>query len=339
MSISGAEIAMNKWCFDIPLWSMNQAIKYIAGSRLSNRLAILIYHRVRNDADPLTPYDMKAEQFDWEMRLLHQYFNVLPLGEAVSALESHTLPDRAICITFDDGYADQVEVALPILKKYDHSAAFFIPTGYLNGGCMWNDMVTETIRFYRGRELDLTKLNLGLHKISTVTEKRETIARLLGIIKHFHPDSRKRILDYMKTLIGFDVAKNLMMSAGSIQLLSNAGMEIGCHTKMHPILTSLSDEEADTEIRASKQMLEEIIGKPVRYFAYPNGKPYEDYMPEHVEMVKQAGFEAALSTAKGVSTTESDIFQLPRFTPWDNNHAKFMLRLMSNYTETEPLVV
>lgn len=330
---------MNKLRFDIPLWPMSQVIKYVAGNRLSNRLAILIYHRVRNNTDPLTPYDMKAEQFDWEMRLLRQYFNVLSLDEAVSALENHTLPDRAVCITFDDGYTDQVEVALPILEKYDHPAAFFIPTGYLNGGCMWNDVVTETIRFYRGRELNLTKLNLGLHKVSTVTEKRETIAHLLDIIKHFHPEKRKQVLDCMKMLIGFDVAKNLMMSANSIQLLSNAGMEIGCHSKMHPILTSLSDAEAGAEIRESKQILEEIVDKPVRYFAYPNGKPYEDYMPEHVEIVKQAGFEAALSTAKGVSTTESDIFQLPRFTPWDNNPTKFMLRLMSNYTEIEPLVV
>lgn len=330
---------MNGPSFDIHLWSMSKAIKYIARNRLSDRFAILIYHRVRNETDPLTPYDMKAEQFDWEMRLLRQYFNVLPLSEAIDALNNHTLPERAVCITFDDGYTDQVEVALPILKKYGHPAAFFIPTGYLNSGCMWNDVVTETIRFYYGGELDLAELNLGIHKTSTLDQKREVIARLLVTIKHFHPEKRKEVLDHMRTVIGFDVATDLMMGEDKIRLLSNAGMEIGSHTKMHPILTSLSDDEAANEISESKYILEDIISKPVRYFAYPNGKPYEDYMPEHVEIVREAGFEAALSTAKGVATTESDRFQLPRFTPWDDKPTKFMLRMISNYTETEPLAV
>lgn len=330
---------MNKFHSGIPLWSMNKAINFFSSKRMPDRLSILIYHRVRSDNDPLTPYDMKAEQFEWQMHLLKKYFNVLSLSDALSALKNKTLPERAICITFDDGYTDQVDVALPILKKYGHPAAFFIPTGYLNGGCMWNDLVTETIRFYQGCDLDLTMFSLGVHKTATVVQKRETIARLLATIKHFHPEKREQVLGYMKTIIGFDVATDLMMGADKVRLLSNAGMEIGSHTKMHPILTSLSDDEALEEVSGSKKILEELIKKPVRYFAYPNGKPYEDYMQEHVDICCKAGFEAALSTAKGVATIDSDLFQLPRFTPWDTTPLKFMARLVSNYSEIEPLVV
>jgi len=328
-----------KFPTNIPLWALHHGIRLLADRHLNGRLAVLIYHRVRSDTDPLTPYDMKAEQFDWEMRLLRNYFNVLPLGDALAAMANGTLPERAVSITFDDGYTDQVKVALPILRKYGHHATFFIPTGYLSGGCMWNDLVIETIRYHNGSELDLSALNLAHYSTVSVPDKRETIAHLVMSIKHFHPEKRMHALKYLKTLIGFDVATDLMMGEDMVKLLVDAGMEVGSHTMMHPILTSVTDEEASNEITESKRILEGITGRPVRYFAYPNGKPYEDYMPEHMEIVRQAGFEAAFSTAKGVATSESDICQLPRFTPWDDRADRFLLRLMGNYTETEPLIV
>jgi peptidoglycan/xylan/chitin deacetylase (PgdA/CDA1 family) len=95
-------------------------------------------------------------------------------------------------------------------------------------------------------------------------------------------------------------------------------------------LAKLSDEQAQQEIVEGKKHLETIISKKLRYFAYPNGKLGDDYMESQVRIVKDAGFEAAVSTTWGVSTRNSDRYQLARFTPWDKKPDKFLLRLLLN---------
>jgi hypothetical protein len=96
---------------------------------------------------------------------------------------------------------------------------------------------------------------------------------------------------------------------------------------------------ASAEIRTSKAQLEAITGAPVTLFAYPNGKPGRDYHKEHVDIVRQAGFEAAVSTAAGVANISSDPYQLPRFRPWDKTPGRFLLRLLHNTFRTSALRV
>jgi peptidoglycan/xylan/chitin deacetylase (PgdA/CDA1 family) len=69
----------------------------------------------------------------------------------------------------------------------------------------------------------------------------------------------------------------------------------------------------------------------VRFFAYPNGKPGADYTRRHVEMVRRMGFDAALTTCRGVNTRRTDPYQLLRFTPWDRSRGRFGLRMLSNF--------
>ena len=121
-----------------------------------------------------------------------------------------------------------------------------------------------------------------------------------------------------------------MMRESQVRELRAAGMEIGAHTVTHPILLNTAPDAARREIVESGRRLAEILGEPVRLFAYPNGKPGVDYGPEHVQMVRDAGFAAAVSTGWGVATEGSDRFQLPRFTPWDRTPGRFALRLIRN---------
>ena len=117
-----------------------------AASGGGGRLSILVYHRVLPRSDAMLAGEVEAAAFDWQMALLAEYFQVLPLSEAVHRLHSGTLPARAACVTFDDGYADNHDTALPILQKWRLPATFFIATAYLDGGWMWNDAVTESLR-------------------------------------------------------------------------------------------------------------------------------------------------------------------------------------------------
>lgn len=299
-----------------------------AGSRA--RLSILIYHRVCESPDPIFPHQVTRQTFDQQMRLLSRTFNVIPLPEAILRLQAGTLPARAACITFDDGYADNVEIALPILKRHRLHATFFIATRYLNGGWMFNDIVTESIRQFPGESLDLEPIGLGRHETATVEQKRKAILDIIARIKYLPPDERDGRAAGVRETAGVTLGDSLMMTSGQLRKLFDAGMEIGGHTHSHPILARLGAEEAEQEIRLGKQILESELGHDVRLFAYPNGKPNIDYLPPHVDLVRKAGFLGAVSTSWGGATSPHDIYQLPRFTPWVMGTHRFIPMMLMN---------
>ncbi|HEX9153976.1 MAG TPA: polysaccharide deacetylase family protein, partial [Nitrospira sp.] len=108
------------------------------------------------------------------------------------------------------------------------------------------------------------------------------------------------------------------------------GFETGAHTVTHPILSTLSDEDARREIAHSRSVLESITDKEVRLFAYPNGRWAQDFDLRHRDIARACGFDAAFSTEPGVSRQGADFWQLPRFTPWDRTSSRFALRMLSN---------
>jgi len=135
----------------------------------------------------------------------------------------------------------------------------------------------------------------------------------------------------MRSVIPVNLPNDLMMTSEQVRSMHGAGMEIGGHTVLHPILASTEKSAARTEIANGKEMLEGIIRAPVHFFAYPNGKPERDYLPEHVAMVRELGFEAAVSTAHGAAKPGDDLYQLPRFTPWDRGgQSRFVFRMIQN---------
>jgi len=121
-----------------------------------------------------------------------------------------------------------------------------------------------------------------------------------------------------------------MLTTDQLLALHRQGVEIGGHSCDHPILSHVPVETACADILRGKRILEDITDSPLRLFAYPNGQPGKDFTHEHVNVVKGAGFEAAVTTCWGVAGYGSDLFQLPRFTPWDKTSTKFMLRMALN---------
>lgn len=294
------------------------------------KLSVLIFHRVRPQPDPLVPRALYAQQFDRLLGWVRESFNVLPPDEAIDRLRCGDLPAGALSITFDDGYADNAEIALPILQRHGLSAAFFIATDFLDGGAMWNDAIGIAVRGYGEEVLDLSALDLGVHRLDSPAAKRVAIARLLSRVKYQVRAQREETVDAIREKCGVTTAPELMMRTEQVRALRAAGMTIGGHTCSHPILASIPLLEARREIEDGKAHLEAILGEPVRLFAYPNGKPGKDYTDEHVRLVQRAGFHAAFSTSRGVSGAGADLFQLPRFTPWDRGPHGFVFRLIHN---------
>lgn len=297
---------------------------------LPARLSVLIFHRVLRVSDPLRPMEPCAVEFESRMRWLRENFRVLPLEEAVLALGKGTLPRRALAITFDDGYADNYDVALPILQALGLPATFFIATAYLDGGRMFNDTVIEATRQVRGPRLDLNDLGLGDHPVNDFEQKCATISALLSQIKYLAPAEREAKAASIADRIGAHLPQNLMMSSSQVAGLATAGMYIGGHTARHPILAKCEPGDARREIELGRDRLQEIVGTRVATFAYPNGHPGRDYLRSHVEMVRELGFSVAVSTAWGSAGTEADALQIPRFTPWDRTDWRFGLRMTAN---------
>lgn len=306
-----------------------------AGARA--RLNVLIFHRVLREPDPLFPDEVDAARFDEQLGWIKSWFNVLPLDEASRRLADGSLPARAAALTFDDGYADNHDVALPLLKKHGLPCSFFVATGFLDGGRMWNDTLIESVRLSRRPELDLRGLSdaqggdLGWHPLRDTAERRAALGRIIERVKYLPPESRLACVDAIATRAEVTPPGDLMMSSEQVRGLRRAGMQIGAHTVSHPILATLDARQAADEIARSRDVLEGLLGEKVKLFAYPNGKPGTDYMPAvHPGIVRELGFDAAVSTRWAAARRGEDVFQIPRFTPWDRTRRRFGLRLLRN---------
>jgi len=314
----------------------------MAGSRFSrtgrgNKLLTLIYHRVLSSADNLAPNIPDQRKFDWQMALLSRNFNVLPLCEAVARLATGSLPERAVSITFDDGYADNLDIAVPILQRHGLQATFFIATGYLDGGRMWNDVIIESVRHCEQTSLDLRDVELGTLPTANIDEKKAAIAYLLRTLKYRPVKEREALANSIASRIPMPPPNDLMLRSGQLGEMIAAGMNIGAHTVTHPILAELDDDTAKQEIVDSKARLEGLVDASVNLFAYPNGKPEQDFLPRDANHAKAAGFSAAVTTEYGVATPRTSPYLLPRFTPWDSTPLKFMARLVLTYRKTKEL--
>ncbi len=294
-----------------------------------NRLSILMYHRTLKE--PNEYHTLTCERLlNIHFRILSEQFNVLPLIQATELLYQDALPKNAVAITFDDGYADNATVALPILLKYNLTATFFILPGFFSGGMMFNDRVILALEYLPSGQYELTE---GLDYKFSLFDKKSRLNEIniiLSKIKHLPIEQREAIAVNLFKLLENKPLNNLMLTEDQARLLHRSGMTIGGHTMTHPILTSLSLPEAQQEINDCQNALSELLRSPIKTFAYPNGKPNIDYTEAHIEFLKESGYEIAVSTEKRVATSKSDIFQLPRYGPWQKRSAQFIYQIVQS---------
>lgn len=298
-------------------------------------LLVLIYHRVLAERDPILYGEPTANEFAAQMDTVAATCRVLPLSEAVARLRAGSLPPRAVSITFDDGYANNRELAAPILKSRGIPATIFIATGFVGRGRMWNDTVIEAVRA-AGPRLDLGTLGLGAFELPDAAARIRALESILPALKYLEPTQRLVRAEAVADLAGVAREGAPMMTEKQLRELESFGIELGAHTVTHPILRSVGADEARNEIAASKDALESITGRRIGLFAYPNGRPGRDYDASHVALVKSCGFDAAVSTAWGAAGRQVDTFQIPRMLPWDSSPLKFAARLLRTYREQRP---
>jgi len=317
-----------------------------AGERA--RLAAFLFHRVPERTDPMFPDEPDARRFDEIVQWIASQFHVLDPLEACERLVAGMLPSRAAIITFDDGYRDNVEIALPILERHGLRAAFFIATGYLQGGAMFNDRIFEALRRTERTTIDtgalLDEVAAGssddAHRsscersvqlsIGSAESRRTAAERLIVLVKHRSPSVREQAVERLEAECGVHVRFDPMMRPEQVRELRRRGMTVGGHTRTHPILASLDADAAWEEMHGGREDLRVLLDNEIDLFAYPNGRLGRDFDLTHAAMARRSGYRFAFTTEPGAATHGNDALMLPRFTPWDRTRARFGFRALRN---------
>jgi peptidoglycan/xylan/chitin deacetylase (PgdA/CDA1 family) len=233
---------------------------------------------------------------------LARSFRVLPLAQALDAIEDGKIADNAVVLTFDDGYRDNYDHAFPVLRRLGLPATVFLTTGLVGTrGMLWHDRVIRA--FQR-----TTRLVLGpigdppvVHDLGTAELRRNARLRVIEELKSLHPVEREeRIRDLLERLGDDDgpPPERLLLSWDEVVEMHRHGISFGSHTVTHAILSRISIDEARAELVESRREIERRLGAPCVALAYPNGRP-ADYTPEVQALARDAGYRCALTTVFG----------------------------------------
>lgn len=317
--------------------SLHQVINQIKLIR-APKSAILMYHRIADTAFDPWHLSVSPERFAEHLEIIQQLANPMSLPQLAQALRSRRVPSRAIAVTFDDGYANNLHIAKDILEKYHVPATVFISSGLLdsNREFWWDEL--ERLLLQPG-QLPET-LNLIIHGqqrqwhlgSAVVYSKGEQESdrhinpweskphTRLGFyysvwtaIRELPAEERLTLQDeILKWAGGSPLARPdfRTLTTSEVQELERGGLvEVGAHTVSHPSLPAHSLEVQRQEIQQSKDVLERKLNHPIQSFAYPFG----DLNRNSITAVQESGFEQACSTVQLPVWNGCNSFLLPRF--------------------------
>jgi peptidoglycan/xylan/chitin deacetylase (PgdA/CDA1 family) len=308
-----------------------------------------MYHRVADEVCDPWALCVSPRLFDQQLDVLRRFAPAVPMSTLTTKLTSGKLPRRSIAITFDDGYADNVETARPLLEQHDVPATFYIVSRHVGSEreFWWDEL--DRLLLQPGRlpevfELDLhgdiIRAELGQGRTyddesyrlnrnwraweDPPTPRHALYYALWKRLRPMSPSGRQDVLDALRRWGQADwrarPAREVLSHAALASLAVDSLIEVGCHTMTHPRLASLTIAEQAEEIRGCKESLEKILDRRVASFAYPYGGD-GDYTAETVSLVREIGFSSACSTSEGPVTASSDPVQLPRMfvQNWDGD--------------------
>jgi peptidoglycan/xylan/chitin deacetylase (PgdA/CDA1 family) len=313
---------------------------------------ILLYHRVAAPATDPQLLSVTPERFAGHMAYLSRHFEVISLRELVERKAKAGNRSRVIAVTFDDGYADNLSRAKPILESSRVPATVFVSTAALEAGSAfwWDDLEHlllhpsslppsltlqidgQRLEFELGDDAEYTHEKFKAHEKWNVLHGEDPTLRhrlyrvLCRLLKPTMEETRKRTLSTLRIWAGRSqdrCCEARMLTGEDVRHLAEGPwVEVGAHTVSHPVLGNLTLDVQRREIGSSKECLEAMVGRPVETFAYPYGTK-ADYTNATAALVKEEGFALACSNYPEAVTRTSDIYQLPRFVVRDWTEERF----------------
>ncbi|MBW1784330.1 MAG: polysaccharide deacetylase family protein [Deltaproteobacteria bacterium] len=279
---------------------------------------ILIYHRIA--VDPINGQLLAVSPSNFESHLaeLSERMRVLSLHDLVNEVRKNELRPNTVALTFDDGYVDNLTEALPLIEKYGLHATIFVTSGMVDSqGEFWWDAMERI--FLEGHALP-EDLNISCGRENyrwdlTTPEGRLKAYEELSLNLRSRPTREiDAFVNDLLTWAGLSQTGRLSHRTVSREQLRELAdspyIEIGSHTVSHPRLIALPVDYQRYEISQSKQDLETIIHRPVRFFSYPFGST-GDFTSETVQVVRDTGYEAGISNFQG-NVLSAEPYAIPR---------------------------
>lgn len=285
------------------------------------KLLVLTYHRVLSDRrdDPLGTI-ISEKKFIRQLDLLAKKFRIRALGDSIDDFRRDGAKTCAV-LSFDDGYVDNYEVVLPILKRKGFPAAFFISSGYIGSGRpMWDWQVIMSVTHDAGaREVRLG----GERMVIRERESRLSFAlRIADGLKNASPDDLREVLSSLGS--AYDFSGDRCMDWEELKRLKEAGMEIGSHGISHRSLARIPIGDAEREINESKRNISEHIGRECGYFSFPFGSE-KDYNDDLIARVRGSGYRACLLNIHGYNRPSPETFALKRIIMDEDTPVNYIL--------------
>ena len=280
------------------------------------RPVILRYHRVYGEGpEPLYELGLSRVLFEAQLDFLCEHCNVVSLAQVFDALfRGSSLPEHAVAITFDDGYKDNFTEAYPALRSRGLPATVFIAVENVERAMpFWWDRLAAAIHAAPNGPVAID-LGRGMESVTLngVDSRRRVVEQACEAFKLMpHADAGNRLEAVLRTLGTGADSSDPVLSWDEVREMAEGGIEIGSHTLDHPVLSRLAPEEAARQIVESRLRAEDRLKRPVRFFAYPNGKR-DDVTPTVKELVRKAGYTGAVSTIQGRPSPASDPFLVER---------------------------
>jgi peptidoglycan/xylan/chitin deacetylase (PgdA/CDA1 family) len=329
-------------------WRLRQARHWLK-CRLTPPAVILMYHRVAELTNDPHLLAVTPEHFAQHLEAIRAHGVPMRLHDVVRSLRQGQMPRRAVAITLDDGYADNLEYAKPLLARYEVPATVFVTAGQVGTSreFWWDEL--DRLLLQPGTLPPVLRLRVNgrarewrLEEGSTYTDEeyrrnrswhiecrddpgpRQRLFRSLFDLLYLLPSARRwTILDELTTWAdAAPIARpsHRALTAGEVlRLVDDDLVEIGAHTMTHPVLAALSATEQRQEIQESKARLEVLLDREVVSFAYPHGS----ITPEAAASVEEAGFVCACSSHADAAFRTANRFQLPRLGVRDWDGAAF----------------
>jgi peptidoglycan/xylan/chitin deacetylase (PgdA/CDA1 family) len=308
--------------------------------RLAPGPRILLYHRIAELSSDPQLLAVPPARFAEQLIVLRKRFQVLPLGDLVQAVRAGRASRRMAAITFDDGYADNLHEAQPLLARAGLPATVYVASGTLGTAreFWWDEM--ERLLLLPGRLPAVVRLAVdgeqiagALGDVATYSEgqwqelrgwnvlrsddptpRHALYRRLCRRLKSLRPCDRETVLSDLRTQIGAGETgreTHRALSDEELRTLAARDVEIGGHTVSHPTLAVLTAAEQGAEIRDGNARLERIVGKRITGFSYPFGDR-ADFTAETINLLRQAGIEHACANYAERFHAGSDVYRLPR---------------------------
>jgi peptidoglycan/xylan/chitin deacetylase (PgdA/CDA1 family) len=268
-----------------------------------------------------TPIDV----FEGQMRFISRYYRVVSLADLVAHLDSGS-SDIVLAITFDDGYRDNRTNAFPVLERYGLPATIFLATESIDSGePLWFERLAAALKLTTCEFIDVEWDIPRRFWLRTPAERLAANKEIFSALRQMTNEARAQQLACVLDALGRheDASRDRpMLNWDEIRWMHQRGIDFGGHTVTHPYLSRLTGEQMDWEVRECKRRIESELQAPVRHFAYPNGQE-ADFTASSKSALRDAGYEAAVTTLWGLNYATTDRFELRRGVAWEHDEAVF----------------